>query len=170
LLKAVEREEAMWRMTILAGVLMIFWAASGAAAGSQPAPEHSDGSLGTITLYKDPTCTCCLEYVSYLRSRDYVVTVVVLDEEAMDKKKRDLGIPPSLDSCHTMISAGEKYFIEGHVPTEAMDKLFRQKRDILGIGMAGMPLGAPGMPGIKTEPFAIQQVSREGKVSVFLEM
>ena len=46
-------------------------------------------------------------------------------------------------SCHSAQIAN--YMIEGHVPIESINKLFREKPNISGIAVPGMPLGSPGM-------------------------
>src|SRR5690606_19855532 len=50
-------------------------------------------------------------------------------------------------SCHTAVVDG--YFVEGHVPVEAIVKLLQESADIAGIALPGMPSGSPGMPGEK---------------------
>ena len=70
-----------------------------------------------------------------------------------------------MQSCHTSILG--KYFIEGHVPIEAINKLVKEKPEIDGIVLPGMPIGTPGMPGVKDEPYVIYQLI-DGKPSVFM--
>ena len=60
-----------------------------------------------------------------------------------------------------------KYFIEGHVPLEAVNKLLKEQPDIDGIALPGMPIGTPGMPGKKEEPFVVYQLI-DGKFSIFM--
>ena len=60
-----------------------------------------------------------------------------------------------------------KYFIEGHVPLEAVNKLLIEQPNIDGIALPGMPIGTPGMPGDKDEPYVIYQL-KDGKSSVFM--
>ena len=55
-----------------------------------------------------------------------------------------------------------EYYVEGHVPREAIGKLAEETPDIAGIALPGMPLGSPGMPGEKTEEFVIYAVKRDG--------
>ena len=73
--------------------------------------------------------------------------------------------PIEKQSCHTTII--DKYFIEGHVPIEAINKLLKEQPDIDGIALPGMPIGTPGMPGDKEEPYVIYQLI-DGKFSVFM--
>ena len=79
--------------------------------------------------------------------------------------KEKYNIPIEMQSCHTTIL--DKYFIEGHVPIEAINKLLKEKPDIDGIALPGMPIGTPGMPGKKEEPYIIYQLV-DGESSVFM--
>jgi hypothetical protein len=79
--------------------------------------------------------------------------------------KQKYNIPLEMQSCHTTI-IGE-YFIEGHVPYEAINKLLKEQPNIDGIALPGMPIGTPGMPGEKDEPYVIYQLI-DGKSSVFM--
>jgi hypothetical protein len=50
------------------------------------------------------------------------------------------------------------YFIEGHIPIEAIEKLLTEKPEINGIALPQMPLSSPGMPGFKIEKWKIHSV------------
>lgn len=66
--------------------------------------------------------------------------------------KRGLGVPEPMWSCHTAVVENLNYFIEGHVPGEAIAKLVTDKNPIRGIALPGMPPGSPGMSGVKSSP------------------
>ena len=72
-----------------------------------------------------------------------------------------------MESCHTAIFGD--YFVEGHVPIEAVNKLLEEKPDIDGIALPEMPSGSPGMPGPKLEPFKIYSI-KDGQASEFLSL
>ena len=74
-------------------------------------------------------------------------------------------IAAELKSCHRTVIGN--YFVEGHVPVEAIAKLLAEKPDIDGITLPGMPVGSPGMPGERTAPLEILAVSG-GNASVFM--
>lgn len=122
-------------------------------------PQGADLRGVEITLYKSPSCGCCGSYVEYLRERGG--SVVVEEREGMGEIKRMLGVPRHLESCHTATVGG--YVVEGHVPADAIRKLLDEKPDIGGISLPEMPAGAPGMGGVKTEPFVVHAVGEEGK-------
>lgn len=124
-----------------------------------------------MVVYKTKTCGCCANFVTYMKREGYDVEVVDFDNnEVLNTKKRSLSIPTELDSCHTSQFKNEGYFVEGHIPVEATEKLLAEKPQIKGIGMPGMPSASPGMPGAKTEPFNISQVSLNGEASSYLKM
>ncbi len=85
----------------------------------------------------------------------------------MSSIKRKYQIPQNMESCHTAVIAG--YFVEGHMPIEAIEKLLEEKPDIDGIALPGMPTGSPGMPGQQTEAFKIYALSA-GTASEFMTM
>ena len=75
-------------------------------------------------------------------------------------------VPQELWSCHTAIVDG--YVIEGHVPAAEIERLLRERPDILGIAVAGMPAGAPGMEvGGLTEPFDVVAFDGEGNMEIY---
>lgn len=79
--------------------------------------------------------------------------------------KNSLGVPDELLSCHTTVI--KDYFIEGHVPIEAISKLIEERPDVKGISLPGMPSGSPGMPGAKEGTFVIYSVD-DGGYSEFM--
>lgn len=116
-----------------------------------------------MTIYKSPNCGCCDGYADEMKRQGFDVTVV--PEYDMRAIKEKFGVPANKQSCHTAIVG--KYFIEGHVPVEAVKKLLREKPAIDGIGLPGMPTGTPGMPGQKRAPYKVYQ-SVNGKTSSFM--
>ena len=120
-----------------------------------------------VTLYKESNCGCCGLYTNYLRSNGKL-NVDVNDMLNVGAIKNDLGVPMSLQSCHTTKIGS--YFVEGHIPLEAINKLMAEKPDILGIAMPGMPSGSPGMPGVKTNDFVVYAVNKDGSQDVFMTL
>ena len=127
-------------------------------AGTAVAAEK----LIPATVYKDPNCSCCEEYVRYLGKNGFRVKVVVMDD--MQPVKRQHKIPKLYESCHTVLVGG--YVVEGHVPFAAIQKLLAEKPKILGISVPGMPAGSPGMGGEKTEPLKVYEIAPD-KTQVF---
>lgn len=119
-----------------------------------------------ITMYRSPSCGCCLKWAEVARSAGYPVEVVPSDDIMAVKAK--LGVPQSVTSCHTATVAG--YVVEGHVPIAAIDKLLRTKpKAIAGIGVAGMPAGSPGMETDdgRKDPLVVLAFDSRGRTSRF---
>lgn len=83
----------------------------------------------------------------------------------LDQVEARLGVPARLKSCH-VVRIGD-YFVEGHVPIEAIRKLLMERPSIRGIALPGMPSGSPGMGGKKEGLFVIYGVSSDGKIQIF---
>ena len=116
-----------------------------------------------VEVFKTPSCGCCYGYVLFLEVEKFKVKQT--DMRSLHTIKQKYNIPVEMQSCHTTIMG--KYFIEGHVPFEAVEKLLKEQPDIDGIALPGMPIGTPGMPGDKDEPYVIYQL-KDGKSSVFM--
>ena len=118
-----------------------------------------------ITVFYSPTCSCCKEYLAYLKVQGFPVE----EKETRDmlSVKEKYQIPSEMESCHTAVIGD--YFIEGHVPAEAIKKLLEEKPKIDGIALPGMPSGSPGMPGPKKGTLKIHGLSG-GQMQDFLEM
>ncbi|MFQ5795333.1 MAG: DUF411 domain-containing protein [Candidatus Bipolaricaulia bacterium] len=144
---------------IFATGIFLFWS-SLAQEEPSDAPEINENK---VTVYKSPYCGCCDNYVIYLEEQGFQVKAINTWNLSSIKEKYQ--IPPNMQSCHTSVIGG--YFIEGHVPIEAIEKLLAEKPDIDGIALPGMPVGSPGMPGLKTEAFKIYAVS-DGTISEFM--
>ena len=117
----------------------------------------------TVEVFKTPSCGCCNGYVLFLEKEKFKVKQTNMG--SLHTIKQKFNIPLEMQSCHTTIM--DKYFIEGHVPLEAINKLLKEQPDIDGIALPGMPIGTPGMPGDKDDPYVIYQLI-DGKFSVFM--
>lgn len=76
-------------------------------------------------------------------------------------------VPAELESCHTAIVDG--YVIEGHVPVSEINRLLSERPDAIGLAVAGMPIGSPGMEtqGIAAEPFDVILFSADGSQTIY---
>lgn len=118
-----------------------------------------------VEMYKSPTCSCCGKYAEYLTAKGFKVTVIEVSDPTEIKK--NLGVPEEMWACHTLKLG--RYYVEGHVPVEAIHKLLKDKPDIDGIALPGMPEGSPGMGGVKREPFIIYSISK-GEIKEYMRM
>ncbi len=121
-----------------------------------------DGTAVKVTLYKSASCGCCTGHAAELRSNGFDVDVITTADMASIKKQYN--IPSNMESCHTAVIGN--YFIEGHMPIEAITKLLEEQPDLDGIALPNMPAGSPGMPGVKKEPFVIYGI-KNGEISEF---
>jgi hypothetical protein len=135
-----------------------------AAGGSGGEPGGSTGTGDmTAVLYASPTCGCCGEYATFLGENGFTVDVQRTSELATIKA--DHGVPAEVESCHTTLIGD--WWVEGHVPLEALDKLLAEAPAVEGIALPGMPVGTPGMPGPKEAPYEVLAVTG-GQVEPYL--
>ena len=116
-----------------------------------------------ITVYKDPSCGCCKNWIEHLIKHGYRVDAK--DSPDMAKIKNTVGVPGELKSCHTAVVDG--YLIEGHVPAADIDRLLATKPKVKGLAVPGMPMGSPGMEGPTKQHYQVLAFDRAGKVEVF---
>jgi hypothetical protein len=123
---------------------------------------HAAESL-TIDVYRDPNCGCCTKWIEHLKQNGFTVHDHV--EGNMSEVKARLGVPPRFSSCHTGVIDGK--FVEGHVPASDILTL-RQRPDVLGIAVPGMPMGSPGMEmGDRKDSYDVLGLDKAGKEDVF---
>ena len=133
-----------------------------------PALAAKSSKNPLIEVWKTPTCGCCKEWVSHLESAGF--HTVVHDVEDTSAIRANKGIPPALASCHTGEVAG--YALEGHVPASEIKRLLSERPNAVGLAVAGMPIGSPGMespPGAsQPQPrFDVLLVSKQGVPTVY---
>ncbi len=119
-----------------------------------------------VTMYKQVGCGCCSIWAELLRKAGYKVSSMEMPD--LDRIKAAYGVPRPLQTCHTALIDG--YVVEGHVPLDAIQKLLKERPKIAGIGVAGMPIGSPGMEvGSRKDAYDVVAFDREGKSSVYLK-
>jgi hypothetical protein len=145
----------MFRQTVHALFVAGLMVAAVTPAAAQQAPS-------AVALYKDPNCGCCEDYAGYLREQGFAVTVTPTDDVAGMSRKA--GIPEDFQGCHLAFIAD--YAVSGHVPMSVIQRLLDERPAIKAITLPGMPMGSPGMAGVKEEPFTVYQVG-EGAPEVY---
>lgn len=155
------------KLFFLVLLLLVVVVVSGCTSASGQRLENSLIAGAKVIVFKSPTCGCCGAYVKYLEKNGVQVDVVD-GERQMREIKAKYGVPASLESCHTTL-VGD-YFVEGHIPVEAVEKLLSEKPAIKGIALPGMPSASPGMPGSKTGPFVIYAVSKDNTTAEFVRI
>lgn len=125
--------------------------------GLAMAPAHAADGDRDATVFKNPQCGCCANYVEHLRRAGFTVAVESVDDIA--GMSRMAGIPDDFQGCH--FARIDRYVVSGHVPLEAVDRLLDERPDIKGITLPGMPAGSPGMSGTKTGPLTVYTLGQE---------
>ena len=120
--------------------------------------------LPEVTVYKSATCSCCSGWIDHLKENGFQVKYENVTDLDTYKQKADL--PYGMGSCHTGFVGG--YAVEGHVPAEDIKRLLREKPEIRGIAVPGMPMGSPGMDfGPQKENYKTLSYTSDGTVDVF---
>ena len=130
-----------------------------AAGLGLPLSAWAAGNDSLITVWKNPDCGCCKEWVTHLQKNGFeVVTNDIPDTAPMRQK---LGLPAKFGSCHTAQLGA--YVIEGHVPAQEIRRLMREKPKAIGLAVPGMPVGSPGMEvGSRQDAYDVLLVLADG--------
>jgi hypothetical protein len=101
----------------------------------------------------------------HLQANGY--TVKTVDVADMDAVKRHFGVAPQFEGCHTATVDG--YLLEGHVPADLIGRLLKERPEVAGLSVPGMPVGSPGMevPGRQPEPYDVLAFDKDGRASVY---
>jgi hypothetical protein len=143
-------------------ILLIVLGAS-AAVGAQGKPKPKAQPQLQADVYLTPTCGCCGKWVQHLEAAKFTVKRTVTPElDAVPARRR---VPENLRSCHTAVVG--KYLVEGHVPVDLVERLLRERPDIAGIAVPGMPIGSPGMEGPNARPYSIVAFKADGTTYEF---
>ena len=130
----------------------------------QTATSSSSGTA--VTVYKQVGCGCCTIWADHLRKAGFKVSSMEVPD--LNRVKKAYGVPPSVQTCHTAL-VGD-YVVEGHVPLDAIQKLLKERPNIAGIGVAGMPIGTPGMEsGARKDPYDVVAFDKNGATSTYLK-
>lgn len=119
-----------------------------------------------MTVYCSPNCGCCGVWVEHAQKHGFEVKEIKTEE--IEALKEKYNVPPELASCHTTIIDG--YVMEGHIPADDIKRFLKEKSEMAGLAVPGMPLGTPGMEAGETkQPFQVLAFDGQGKVEVFKE-
>ncbi|HTO19348.1 MAG TPA: DUF411 domain-containing protein [Pseudomonas sp.] len=115
-----------------------------------------------IDVHRDANCGCCKDWIAHLEDNGFTVRDHVEPDMVAVKMKH--GVPPRLASCHTAVIDGR--FVEGHVPAAQVLEL-RQRPDLRGLAVPGMPVGSPGMEmGDRQDAYQVIGLTRNGQEEV----
>jgi hypothetical protein len=137
-----------------------------AAKAADAEPSAAPRRLA-MQVHKDPGCPCCDAWADHARRAGYEVSIA--EDPQIAERKRKLGVPADLWSCHTTEVAG--FVLEGHVPMDSVRRLLDgDDSGIAGLAVAGMPLGSPGMEaGGRQDSYQVIAFGRSGGRRVFAE-
>lgn len=133
-----------------------------AALGLVSRPTAAQRKQPLVEVWKSPTCGCCNDWMVHLQKNGFSTKGYDLGNTA---KRRELGMPVALGSCHTALVNG--YVIEGHVPAAEIHRLLKERPKALGLSVPQMPIGSPGMDGPEyggqKDVYDVLLVDRSGK-------
>ena len=105
--------------------------------------------------------------MGHLQSKGFKIKTNNVSYKQLNALKRELGVPTRLYSCHT--GRIGKYVIEGHVPGDVILKFLKEKPELAGLGVAGMPPGSPGMGG-NPRPYTVFSFDGNGGVAPYQQV
>ena len=126
-------------------------------------PTVNMADTPVVTVYKSPTCGCCGKWIDHLEDAGF--RVVSRDRQDMNPIKESYGVDYQLRSCHTATVDG--YVVEGHVPADDIKRMLREKPQITGIAVPGMPLGSPGMESEHQDPYEVIAFKKGQKNEIY---
>lgn len=150
-------------------LLVLFLVVSSCSSGesSEVSVNGIKSTATGIFVYKSPTCGCCKTWISHLEKEGLKVTSE--DVKDVTPYKDKYGVPRNMASCHTGIIEG--YTIEGHVPAWDIERMLKEKPDIVGLTVPRMPKGTPGMEmneaNDKKDPYDVLAIKKDGSSYVF---
>jgi hypothetical protein len=103
--------------------------------------------------------------VVHLLDNGFDVQLIDLQDQGLYDLKESHGVTPELASCHT--AEVEGYIVEGHVPADLIEKMLREKPDIVGLALPDMPLGSPGMGGSQEASLEIFAFDKDGGIWLY---
>jgi hypothetical protein len=117
-----------------------------------------------IVVHRSPSCSCCGKWVEHLKQNNFKVEDIVTEDVQSIKDK--YGVTQEMASCHTALVNG--YVVEGHVPANDIINLLKNKPEVTGISVPGMPKGTPGMEmGGKKDAFQVLSFDKNNQYKVF---
>ncbi|MFD1328018.1 DUF411 domain-containing protein [Mycoplana ramosa] len=140
------------------------WSVAAAGAIAMAGSARAGGE--SILVYKDPNCGCCQAWADAMKAAGFSVKIENVDDLGAIKQR--FAIPAQLQGCHTAIVAG--YYLEGHVPLDAVSRLLAERPAVVGLAVPGMPSGSLGMGDDPGASYDVLAVSKDGSSRVYQEV
>lgn len=150
----VQRRATMRRREFL-------FSAAAAASAWTIGPAFAAGR--EMVVYKDPNCGCCHAWAEAMKGAGFAVGIKDVDD--LSAVKQRYAIPDEMQGCHTAVVGG--YYVEGHVPLDAVERLLAERPDIAGIAVPGMPVGSLGMGDDPRASYDVFAVKRDGTSAIY---
>jgi hypothetical protein len=122
------------------------------------APFPLPAASSEVLVHKDPSWGCCGACAKHLEAAGLAVKIA--ETRDLNGVRRRLAVPADLGACHTAEVGG--YIVEGHVPAIAIRRLLEERPVAVGVAVAGMPAGSPGMDG-KPQQYAVALFGPNGR-------
>ena len=122
-----------------------------------------------LDVYKSESCGCCGLWVEHMENNNFSATIH--HPQDLNAVKLEYGIDPQWQSCHTAVSKNGFVF-EGHIPAKYVQQfLDNPPENAIGLAVAGMPLGSPGMEvGDRFTPYDIQLLKADGSTLTYAKI
>jgi len=117
----------------------------------------------SMVVYKDPNCGCCHAWADAMKNAGFAVKAEDVDD--INVVKGRVKVPGDLQGCHTAVVAG--YYLEGHVPLEAVKRLLAEKPEVAGLSVPGMPVGSLGMGDDPGASYDVIAIAKDGTSKVY---
>jgi hypothetical protein len=104
--------------------------------------------------------------VKHLQAAGFSVETEIV--ENLDEVAARYKVPESLRTCHTATVGS--YVVEGHVPATVIKRLLRERPKIVGVGVAEMPAGSPGMESPNPVPYDVMAWRASGETFVYAKV
>lgn len=126
-------------------------------------PQEQQAQAAGITVYKNPSCGCCGNWIDHLRDNGF--SGATRNVKDLSPIRSEHGVTPELAACHTAIVDG--YVVEGHVPADVIQRLLAERPSVVGIAVPGMPPGSPGMEVGYSQPYNVVTFDENGNTEVY---
>ena len=103
--------------------------------------------------------------MGHLQKQGFTVQSADLSQAQLIAVKNKHSVPQRLRSCHTGLIGD--YVIEGHVSGDLIARLLKEKPNVTGLAVPGMPIGSPGMEGPNPEPYDVFSFDQDGGIQVY---
>jgi hypothetical protein len=148
----IGRRRTPWILVLIASAGLVV------AAQSQKQKKPAVPAPADVKVYLTPTCGCCGIWADHMTAAKFNVTrEVTRDLQAVPVRQR---VPSQLQTCHTAVIGN--YIVEGHVPADVVRQLLKEKPNVVGIAVPGMPIGSPGMEGPNPRSYSIIAFRSDG--------